>query len=79
LYSRPVVKNVGGLNFNGDNFTVDSEHFGKALDRLTEMIVLGRAHIKIARGLGRSVADDPAIAHVSRTFWGMTISDPGNS
>jgi len=50
------------------------EHFGKALDRLTEMIVLGKAHIRIARGLGRSVGDDPAIAHVSRTFWGMTMT-----
>ena len=50
------------------------ELFGKALSRLIEMVVLGTAHIKIGRGLGQTLSDDPAIAHVAPVFWGMTMT-----
>jgi len=51
-----------------------AELFGKTLDRLVEMVVLGKAHIKIGRGLGQDVGGDPAVASVASTFWGMTMT-----
>lgn len=48
------------------------ELFKKQLERLTEMVVLGKAHIKIGRGLSQALYEDPAILHVAPVFWGMT-------
>ena len=48
--------------------------FGKTLSRLTEMVERGVAHIKIGRGLGKMINEDPAIAHVAPAFWGMSMT-----
>jgi hypothetical protein len=51
----------------------DSELFGRALDRLIQMVVFGKAHIKIGRGLGNALKDDAALAQTAPAFWGMTL------
>lgn len=56
------------------NLPLAPEVFEKALKRLMEMVMLGMTHIKIGRGLGQSVSDDPAIAHVAPVFWSMSIT-----
>ena len=38
------------------------------------MVVLAKAHVKIGRGLGRILSDDPAIAQVAHVFWGMSLT-----
>src|SRR3990172_5786776 len=50
------------------------EHFEKVLARLLEILVLGKTHLKIGRAIGDTVMTDPAIAHVSPIFWGMTMT-----
>ncbi len=56
------------------NLPMTPELFGKTLDRLIQMVVLGKAHVKIGRGLGQTVSDDPAIAQVAPVFWGMSLN-----
>jgi hypothetical protein len=58
----------------GKNQPLTLELFGKALNRLIEMVVLGKAHIKIGRGLGQALSDDPAIAYIANVFWGMSMT-----
>jgi hypothetical protein len=48
---------------------ITPELFDKALSRPIEMVVLGTAHVKIGRGLGQTLSEDPAIAHVAPVFW----------
>jgi hypothetical protein len=50
------------------------ELFGKTLDRLIEMVVFGKAHVKIGLGLGNLLKGDPAIAQVSPVFWGTSLN-----
>jgi len=58
----------------GKNQPLTIEDFGKALYRLIEMVVLGKAHILIGRGIGPTVNEDPAIAQVAPVFWGMSLN-----
>jgi len=48
--------------------------FEKFLNRLMELVSLGKAHTEIGRGLGRDIGADPAIANVAPVFWGTTIT-----
>jgi hypothetical protein len=57
-----------------ENLQMTTELFGNTLSRLTEMVVLGVAHIKIGRGLGKMINEDPAIAHVAPAFWGLSMT-----
>src|SRR5215469_3310836 len=57
-----------------ENLQMTTDLFGKTLSRLTEMVVLGVAHVKIGRGLGKMINEDPAIAHVAPAFWGMSMT-----
>src|SRR5215831_16543106 len=57
-----------------ENLQMTTELFGKSLSRLKEMVVLGVAHIKIGRGLGKMINEDPAIYHVAPAFWSKELS-----
>gem|GEM_PF-3721488 len=48
--------------------------FEKVLARLTEVVVLGRAHLKIGSGIAKTVTADPVIANVAPVFWGMSMT-----
>ncbi len=51
-----------------------NEHFDKVLARLFEVVILGKTHLKIGRGIADALAADPVIAHVCQVFWGTTIN-----
>jgi len=57
-----------------ENLQMTTDLFGKTLSRLTEMVERGVAHIKIGRGLGKMINEDPAIYHVAPAFWGMSMT-----
>jgi len=48
--------------------------FKKVLARLTEVVVLGKAHLKIGSGIAKTVTADPVIANVAPVFWGMSMT-----
>jgi len=50
------------------------EMFKKVLARLTEVVVLGKAHLKIGSGIAKTVTADPVIANVAPVFWGMSMT-----
>jgi hypothetical protein len=54
--------------------TLTPELFGKTLNRWIEMVVFGKAHVKIGLGLGNLLKGDPAIAQVSPVFWGTSLN-----
>ena len=54
--------------------TLPQEAFEKVLRRLTEFVVLGKAHLNIGRGLAQKMTADPVIAHVAPVFWSMSIN-----
>lgn len=48
--------------------------FEKTMERLIELVVLGRAHLQIGRGIAKLMTEDPVIRDVARVFWGMSIT-----
>lgn len=56
------------------NTPTHKETFEKIVKRLTEFVVLGKAHLKIGSGIAKAITADPVIEHVAPTFWGMTIT-----
>jgi hypothetical protein len=52
----------------------EREQFDKMLRRLTETVVLGKAHVTIGRGIAEQAGGDSVIAQVAPTFWGMTLT-----
>src|SRR5579859_7027855 len=56
------------------NQPLSPELFVKTLDRLIEMVVIGKEHVKIGHGLGQTLQGDPAIAQVAPVFWGMSLT-----
>lgn len=55
-------------------FVEPKEIFRKTLVRLIEIVLLGKAHLRIGRGIADVVAGDPVVATVAPVFWGMTIT-----
>jgi len=50
------------------------EEFENVLSRLREGVVIGKAHMRIGRGLSEALAKDVVIAQVAKVFWGTTIN-----
>ncbi|MGB6875890.1 MAG: hypothetical protein WBD87_07625 [Candidatus Acidiferrales bacterium] len=50
------------------------EKFEKIIERLTEFIVLGKAHVEIGKGIANTITGDPVISGVAPVFWGMSIT-----
>jgi hypothetical protein len=68
-----VAKAQGGAKGEKMN-DAERKQFDKMLARLTEMVVLGKAHVAIGRGIAEEAGGDPVIAQVAPTFWGMTLT-----
>jgi hypothetical protein len=50
------------------------DQFEKMLSRLSDLLLFGKAHLKIGRGVGQMITSEPAISQVAPTFWGLTIN-----
>lgn len=50
------------------------DSFQKVLSRLREGVVIGKAHLRIGRGLSDALAKDTVIGHVAKVFWGTTVN-----
>ncbi|MHB8485094.1 MAG: AbiU2 domain-containing protein [Candidatus Acidiferrales bacterium] len=56
------------------NTPMHKETFEKIVKRLTEFVVLGKAHLEIGRGIGKAITADAVISDVAPVFWGMSIT-----
>lgn len=50
------------------------EKFEKIIVRLTESVVLGKAHVEIGKGIANTINGDPVVSGVAPVFWGMSIT-----